>query len=683
MKLQNFAVIFIVIILPIALVVSEYTGNLITVANKQAEFDSTLLNSTYDSVRAYQMNTLNNNYESATNSKVRDINASINSFFNSLSTGLSSSRLGKQELKDYIPALLYTLYDGYYVYGAYDNIASISSAVDVNKSSNAEYNTNANFSRKEYGLKPYIYYSCEYAKSGEYDLIVNYTLDNYITVTGTYKDPSNSWKNIALSGYYINYNNVQVTKQDGEPANFSSKTVKLYPGTSKEVVIRPEKLGEYIISYDTHIGGGFYRNYLYQVVNNGNPKYYNYILYNNVKYYLDTEHIGAQVEYDTDRTNNLSFNMTYDGYPIFFLDGDKRTYISKNLFDELKAFLGVTDDSDMYSSDICFKDVNAYYYYYRAEKFSSEVAPVLQKIDLGTETITDENGQTINVISSNIPYDENKNLSSRNVIKTETYHMDYLGTNQKYIGANGLETDNVQTHVKSTYYHSRVFDLSNTDNDPELESSSFNRHRIDVIISSIESSLVTTIANFNSFIGGTYDYTMPVLSELDWDRICNNVTVVSFMQGLTIGNFKYYSSYAIVANTKVKDFISKDTIYVQDSNSNTADYHNPKCLDYKKENHANVIGYRNLDYDRKSCKVPSIDGTGGSEFFYYPQQNPLAYECVVSLNNNIYTTDELINGTVSDGKSPLNQEVRRAYVSALAREKGNGYKTYGFLNEEL
>ena len=688
MKLQNFAVIFIVIILPISLVVSEYTGNLITVANKQAEYDSTLLNSTYDSVRAYQMNTLNNNYESATNSKVRDINASINSFFNSLATGLSSSGLGKQELKDYIPALLYTLYDGYYVYGAFDNIASISSTIDVDKSSNAKYNTDANISKKEYGLKPYIYYSCEYAKSGEYDLIVNYTLDNYITVTGTYKDPSNSWKNIALSGYYINYNNVQVTKQSGEPANFSSKIVKLYPGTSNEVVIEPEKLGEYIISYDTHVDQNvFYKNYHYRVVNSGNPKYYNYILYNNVKYYLDTDPSlyngvnpkAPEMEGDV----NVSFNMTYDGYPIFFLDGDKRTYISKNLFDELKAFLGVTNDTDMYSSDRCFKDVNAYYYYYRAEKFSREVEPALKKIDLGKENTRNENGDLVEVISSNIPYDKNKNLSSKNVIKTETYHMDYLGTNQNYIGANGLETGNVQTHVKSTYSTSKVFDLSNADNDPELESSSFNRHRIDVIISSIESSLVTTIANFNSYIGGTYDYTMPVLSELDWDRICNNVTVVSFMQGLTIGNFKYYSSYAIVANTKVKDFISKDTIYVQDSNSNTSDYHNPSCLDYNRGNPTNVTGYRNLDYDRKSCTVPSIEGTGGSEFFYYPQQNPLAYECVVSLNSNIYTTDELIKGTVSGGKNPLNPKVRKAYISALAREKGNGYKTYGFLNEEL
>src|SRR5574344_2708779 len=115
MKIQHLAVIFIIIILPISLVLSLYTGNLIKVSNKESSYDALLLNSTYDAIRAYQMNTLNNNYAGVSDSKVRDINASTNSFFNSLAIGLSSSGYGKDELKTYVPAMLYTLYDGYYV----------------------------------------------------------------------------------------------------------------------------------------------------------------------------------------------------------------------------------------------------------------------------------------------------------------------------------------------------------------------------------------------------------------------------------------------------------------------------------------------------------------------------------------------------------------------------------------
>ncbi len=677
MKLQNLAVIFIVIIMPIALVLSIYTGNLIDVANKQAEYDSLLLNSTYDAVRAYQMNTLNNSYEAETNSKIRDINASVNSFFNSLAAGLSQSGFGKAQLTDYVPAMLYTLYDGYYVYGVFDNVVNIDKGI--------KYDENNKITKEQYGLKPYIYYSCEYA-SNNYDLIVNYTLDNYITVSGTYKDETGKWINIAQSGYFINYNNVTVPVNGDGPADFANKQVTLYKGKSNEVVIKPERLGETIIAYDQKLTRDNINNYDYKAVldENGKAKYFNYIIYNNIKYYLDTDIIqnGSPIEVTRDGVNNTSFNMTYDGIPIFFLDGNERTYISRSTFDELKSFLGVGNDSDMYSSiegEGCYRDVNAYYYYYRSVKFSRSVEPALKQIDLGETKITDELGNNISVIASNIPYDENGNLNSKNVIKTESYHIKY--TNEK----------GVESHTKTTYDNSKIFDLEDTSNDPELESSSFNLHRVDVIISSIESSLITTIANFNSHMGATYDYAMPTLTEEEWDRICNNITVISFMQGLTIGNYKYYSSYAIVANTKVKDYINKNTIYVQEDNNEDSnlEYHNPRCEEFNEEFNSNedkrAIGYKSLDYDRQGAVVPSAEGSGGQQYYFYLQQKTGGYECIVSLNGNSYSTDELLSGkkVQQTTQKEVNNEIRRAYITALAREKGSSYKTYGFLNESL
>ena len=56
------------------------------------------------------------------------------------------------------------MYDGYYIYGKYYN---------------------EEIEDYQYGLKPYIYYSCRYRnESGTYDFVVNYTLDNSITVFG-------------------------------------------------------------------------------------------------------------------------------------------------------------------------------------------------------------------------------------------------------------------------------------------------------------------------------------------------------------------------------------------------------------------------------------------------------------------------------------------------------------------
>ena len=128
MKLQHLSVIFVIIILPIVIVVSVYTNNLIKVADTKAEYDKILMNSTYDAVRAYQLNTLSNSFASVNESRLRDVKASANTFFNSLASGLSQSGFTKTELNDYVPAILFTLYDGYYIYTPYQNIVSTSSS---------------------------------------------------------------------------------------------------------------------------------------------------------------------------------------------------------------------------------------------------------------------------------------------------------------------------------------------------------------------------------------------------------------------------------------------------------------------------------------------------------------------------------------------------------------------------
>ena len=50
----------------------------------------------------------------------------------------------------YVPALVYTLYDGFYIYSPYKNIANEDGTI---KDGSGE---------GQYGLKPYISYSCKY-----------------------------------------------------------------------------------------------------------------------------------------------------------------------------------------------------------------------------------------------------------------------------------------------------------------------------------------------------------------------------------------------------------------------------------------------------------------------------------------------------------------------------------------
>ena len=175
MKIQNLAVIFIIIILPISLILTSYTQSQVKTLSLQISYDSKLNNATYDALKAFQLNTLNSSTSDIANSKLRDIEASVNTFFNSISSNFNMAGYNKDILKNYVPALVYTMYDGYYIYSPYTNTLT-----DREDKDGATYRNN----EKIYGLKPYIHYSCRY-KSSSYDIVITYSLDNYITIQGT------------------------------------------------------------------------------------------------------------------------------------------------------------------------------------------------------------------------------------------------------------------------------------------------------------------------------------------------------------------------------------------------------------------------------------------------------------------------------------------------------------------
>ena len=163
MKLQHLVIIFLIIIVPIALVLSTYINGYIDTIKRQSSYDAYLLNATYDGIKAFQLNTASNSYSTIGNSKIRDIEAAISTFFSSLSTNLGFSGYSEDDVRQHVPAILFNLYDGYYIYSNY-------------------YDTESD--TYKYGLKPFMYYSCRYVKGSNYDFVVNYTLDNTITVIG-------------------------------------------------------------------------------------------------------------------------------------------------------------------------------------------------------------------------------------------------------------------------------------------------------------------------------------------------------------------------------------------------------------------------------------------------------------------------------------------------------------------
>lgn len=176
MKLQGLAVIAIIIILPMTIILSSYSQSQIKTLQLQTQYDSKLQNATYDAIKAFQLNMSNSSTSDLANSKMRDIKASVNTFYNSLASHFNMVGYGKDVLQNYVPAIVYTLYDGYYIYSAYDNTLD----------KNDEFDEKAAYKDGEsiYGLKPYIYYSCRYKPNDNSDFVITYSLDSYITIQG-------------------------------------------------------------------------------------------------------------------------------------------------------------------------------------------------------------------------------------------------------------------------------------------------------------------------------------------------------------------------------------------------------------------------------------------------------------------------------------------------------------------
>lgn len=316
MKLQYLAVIFVVIILPISMVMSSYIQNQIDTITLQTLYKTKLDNSTYDALKAFQINSVNNKYSSVSNSKIRDIEASINTFYNSMKTSMTSS---KEDVQSFIPAILFTLYDGYYIYSSYDNIVQVEKAQDETTIETIKTESTRNY---QYGLRPYIYYSCKYNINGK-TIIINYTLDNEITVYG---DFGNGYE--TKSGYLIDP--TKVTE-----INDSNKTLK-YDG----ILVEPEVLTEHLITVnndDTTTEGD-----------------YSYIIYNNKKVYKETIRNG--------NTDNMQY-FWYDNYKKTYLAGEQvnlEKYIKNN--------------------NVGFKSISAYEYYKSAKEFSEWVNDKLGNI---------------------------------------------------------------------------------------------------------------------------------------------------------------------------------------------------------------------------------------------------------------------------------------------------------------
>ncbi len=298
MKIQHLSVIFVIIIIPISLVLSLYINNHISTIENQTQYTTRLINATYDMAKAFQLNTFNNRYSTLNNSKIRDIEASISTFYRTLGTNMGTIGYGAYDLQSYTPAILCTLYDGYYIYTKYNDVTS----------------DDLSTSNYTYGLKPFISYSCRYVKNPNYDFVVNYTLDNTITIIGK------------VNGDYV------------------TKTGHLVADILED--IPEETLSEKLITIEGTDSSG-------KTITS--KASYEYVIYGNEKIYKDN--VGY-FRYSTDYRKNYVSSASYNDIDAFFKGDGKESAIK--YYNEAKAFTDwvKTDIGNIKTSDARDSDGN-------------------------------------------------------------------------------------------------------------------------------------------------------------------------------------------------------------------------------------------------------------------------------------------------------------------------------------
>lgn len=203
----------------------------------------------------------------------------------------------------------------------------------------------------------------------------------------------------------------------------------------------------------------------------------------------------------------------------------------------------------------------------------------------------------------------------------------------------------------------KIFEFNDNNKAIEEPDSNFNQHRLEVIRYSIEKNLSIAIANYNNYTSVTANFQMPKLKEDEWDKILNNISIISFMQGLNIGG-KIYNGYSIITNTKNQEVVNEESIYMIDSSQ----YY--KITDKSLKDNTNIIeGVLNIDFERKSL-------TGDIQTrYFFPKKQLGAYTSIVNQSN----MEDIDN--VYDYVTTLPNNIASKYFTALGRERYSMYKT--------
>ncbi len=694
MKIQNLSIIFVVIMVPIIMMLSFYIERQTDTLELQEAYNTKMIISSKNAIKAFEINTVDWGSTNTSNFERRTVESMVNTFTESLAGELGIAGTAREYMLGYIPAIAVNMYDGYYIYAptytykhavnsygrqlfakneeqtasetyrgengskvlylAKNGVGMSYKNIDEAVPSNINATTNVAEAQTayEHELGAKISYTSSYDNTNTHiQAVVNYTLDNRIYVYGL----DNTNTAFKKDGYlvYFDYTDtvlpqIQITtpatgrvKESNIKVNSTvSKTIyaiKLSSGYTNKVLIEPENLTEQIV-YRTETGydlGKF--PYIYDITH--------------TKLYFDKEEDGGsfftlngekeKVFLPKDATTNdckwksVSVLLSKNGEQGENITEYKKIYqalngkAKGNWYINLNPDEEETDEKEIVDTKIentsdwgisnipIYQDCSDISYYVEAYAFTNWV-----RLNLGRGT-------------------------------TSQIKMQYDGDEYKSVSFD-TTSDGVSI--------SDIFNISQTNN-PEDANSIFSLHKREIMKENITENLTLAISNYNE--GTTYDFKVPLLTENDWDTMFENISILTFIQGMPIG-LKYYNNY-VIATSKMNDaYVDPNGIYL--SGEGDTKYHLPYCKDVK---NIEYTGYRGAEYVLRNFTKTFDDGSPTIDISYYMHDGLSdnnselgCYNCIV--NRGLYRSLE------NTGDEEIEQKISKqmkSYDEALARER--------------
>ena len=642
MKLQGVTVIFSLIVIPIILVLSYFIQIQVDTIALQTSYDTKLIDATHGAMSAFEINTANESLSSVADSLRTIISASNNIFINTLATNLGMSNASKSLLEPYIPAVLYTLYEGYYIYAP-----TKTPVVLTNSKGNAvtvgAIGTSVGVERNGYTVYGY-------DKTVELDVdewgnpkadLPNLTLthnEDYGQVLYKLAGTENEYTTVVKEG--ITEYKLDFVLKSFMP--YSARYIGTSNGKNVDIVIN-YTLDNYII-INGMVGNVYYSKSGY-LIQDG----------------LIDEN-GITVGGNADEGKNL---LTYNE--------EKIAEVVDNIGGEIILPINLKDiDGNFITEKVTLssnnpKEKEAIKYYLKSQIFSEWVYENLADI-------------------------EEKDIS-RNAIENqdELYrNMQLYDLTKDNNGKNGL--NNLIYNFENS--NLKIF---NPNEDPEKVDSRINVHKTAIIRNSIQYNLNIAMSSYNEMSSNAFSFNMPVISDAEWKKITSNISIVSFMQGFRCG-MKTYNNYAIVSSTNNElTVIPSEIYYISNSDGSNADvfndenstYHRIDCAEFNyPSGDPSITGNPTQPYNffrSKEVKYDKIYNKTESTY-EYDHKNMACYKCIVNGN---YKKPYINDAGVKVGANPgeegryyneldipaLSQQKQRLYYIALGYERNNIYKS--------